>query len=67
VIRKQNPVDSIELQVVESGELSAEDVDALAEFVARIAYNNLKKAQESAQQLIQTTLNERNDESSSTK
>jgi len=67
VSRKQNPVDSVELQIVESGVLSVEDVDALAEFIARIAYNNLKKAQESAQQLIQAALNERTDDPRSKK
>ncbi len=64
--RTEKPVEDIELQVIESGELSVEDGDAVAEFIACIAYNNLKRAQESARQLIQVTLNKGTDDSKST-
>ena len=51
--REEEP---IEINLKEEGELSPEDIESVAEFIAIIAYNNLKKAQESAQSLIQRTL-----------
>jgi len=54
-IKKDVP---IIFELEESGELSTDDVNAVAEFIAHIAYNNLKKAQDNVDKLIQTTLNE---------
>jgi len=51
--REEEP---IEINLKEVGELSPEDIESVAEFIATIAYNNLKKAHESAQLLIQSTL-----------
>ena len=48
----------IEIHIVESGDLSTEDIDAVADFIAYLAYNNLKRAQESADHLIKKTLNQ---------
>jgi hypothetical protein len=43
-------------ELEESGELSSQDIDAVADFIARLAYNNLKNAQRCADNLIQSTL-----------
>jgi hypothetical protein len=51
--REEEP---IEISLKEEGELSPEDIESVAEFIAIIAYNNLKKAHESANALIQNTL-----------
>jgi hypothetical protein len=45
-------------ELEEAGELSSQDVDAVADFIARLAYNNLKNAQRCADKLIQSTLAE---------
>jgi len=60
VSRKLKPDDSIEIQLVESEELSVEDLESVADFIAHIAYNNFKKAQENAAELIESTLNKAN-------
>ena len=58
--RKQKPDDGIEIQLVESEELSVEDLEIVADFIAHIAYNNFKKAQENAAVLIESTLSKAN-------
>lgn len=60
MIRKLKPDDSIEIQLVESEELSVEDLEIVADFIAHIAYNNFKKAQANATELIESTLNKAN-------
>ena len=44
------------MELEESGELSSQDIDAVADFIARLAYNNLKKAERCADNLIRSTL-----------
>ena len=56
-IKKDVP---IIFEIEESGELSSQDIDAIADFIARLAYNNLKNAQRSADKLIQSSLMEEN-------
>jgi hypothetical protein len=51
----------VEFELKESGELSSQDMDAIAEFIARLAYNNLKNAQKSADDLIRSALMKEND------
>ncbi|MGD1045375.1 MAG: hypothetical protein ABR936_08630 [Bacteroidota bacterium] len=56
-IKKDVP---IIFEIEESGELSSQDIDAIADFIARLAYNNLKNAQRSADKLIRSSLMEEN-------
>jgi hypothetical protein len=44
--QKNSVVEDIKFEVIEAGEMSEEDVNAVADFIARLAYNNLKKQQE---------------------
>jgi len=44
--RKNSVVEDIQFEITEAGEMSEEDVNAVADFIARLAYNNLKKHQE---------------------
>jgi len=36
-------VEDIHFEVIEVGEMSEEDVDVVADFIARLAYRNLKR------------------------
>jgi hypothetical protein len=42
--RKKNiVVEDIQFEVIEAGEMSEEDVNAVADFIARLAYRNLMR------------------------
>ena len=41
--RKNSMVEDIHFEVIEVGEMSEEDVDVVADFIARLAYRNLKR------------------------
>ena len=41
--RKNSAVEDIQFEVIEVGEMSEEDVNAVADFIARLAYRNLMR------------------------
>jgi hypothetical protein len=44
--RNNSAVEDIQFEVIEVEEMSEEDVNAVADFIARLAYRNLKRQQE---------------------
>jgi hypothetical protein len=41
--RKNSVVEDIQFDIIEAGEMTEEDVNAVADFIARLAYRNLKR------------------------